>query len=175
MKYAALLRGINVGGNNKVPMKQLIQLFEEAGFTNVSTYINSGNIFFESQKANKVAVLEVVSATLRREFEFDIPVLVKSHEELVSIAAAIPTEWTNDDQQKTDIAYLFPEADNPQVLTQLPFDQQYINVLYVQGALIWNLHRDNYTKSKLNKIVGSKIYKLMTVRNVNTARRLALG
>lgn len=117
MKYAALLRGINVGGNNKVPMKRLIQLFEESGFTNVSTYINSGNIFFESSKENNSAVLEVVTAALKREFEFEIPTLVKSHEELVSIANAIPTHWTNDDQQKTDIAYLFPEADNPEVLT----------------------------------------------------------
>jgi len=44
MKYAALLRGINVGGNNKVPMKNVVLLFESAGFTNVSTYINCTNI-----------------------------------------------------------------------------------------------------------------------------------
>lgn len=173
MKYAALLRGINVGGNNKVPMKVVVMLFESAGFTNVSTYINSGNIYFESTEVDKTTVLDVVTAALKNEFEFDIPTLVKTHQELQSIADAIPVHWTNDDTQKTDIAYLFPEADKPEITDQLPFDREYINIVYTPGAIIWNLNRDNYSKSKLNKIIGSKLYKLMTVRNVNTARRLA--
>ena len=48
MKFIALLRGINVGGNNKVSMSELKVIFEQAGMQNVSTYINSGNVIFES-------------------------------------------------------------------------------------------------------------------------------
>lgn len=173
MKYAALLRGINVGGNNKVPMKTLIQLFESIGFTGVSTYINSGNIFFESDKGDKELIREAIAAALGSAFDFEIPLLVKSREELEAILRVIPNHWTNDDNQKTDIAYLFPEVDYPEIVSQLPFDQEYINIMYVPGALIWNLSRVNHSKSKLDKIVGSKLYKQMTVRNVNTARRLA--
>jgi uncharacterized protein (DUF1697 family) len=173
MKYAALLRGINVGGNNKVPMKVVVQLFESAGFTNVSTYINSGNIFFESDVNHKVEITSTILELFNKEFKFEIPTLIKTHKELTSVATAIPSDWTNDDTQKTDIAYLFPEADKPEIMDQLPFDHDFIDVLYTPGALIWNLNRENYAKSKLNKIIGSKLYRQMTVRNVNTARRLA--
>jgi uncharacterized protein (DUF1697 family) len=69
MKYIALLRGINVGGNHKVEMKNLKALFESLGFSDVSTYINSGNVIFESNEERSV-VLEKIITCFEKELIF---------------------------------------------------------------------------------------------------------
>lgn len=171
MKYIALLRGINVGGNRKVEMKKLKSLFEKLGYQNVSTYINSGNVIFESTRSKEVLTQEIVK-NLKKEFGFEIQTLLKTAKEMKKIAKAIPAEWQNDAKQKTDVAYLFEDADSKKTLNELPINKDYINILYVKGAVIWNVNRKNYNKSRLNKVIGHKIYQSMTVRNVNTARFL---
>ena len=110
-KYVALLRGINVGGNKKVDMKNLVSLFESLGFTKISTYINSGNVLFESNKKQMI-VQKDVKTNLKKEFGYEIPTLVKTKKELITIAEAIPNEWQNDLTQKTDVAYLLTATGN---------------------------------------------------------------
>jgi uncharacterized protein (DUF1697 family) len=170
MKYIALLRGINVGGNHRVEMKQLKAIFESLGYTAVFTYINSGNIVFES---NKKPEQKKVELALKKEFGFDIPLLIKTEKEMARIAAAIPDKWKNDTSQRTDVAYLFPEIDKKTIIKEMPLKAEFAEIIYSKGAIIWNILRKNYNKSHLNKIIGSKIYQLMTVRNANTARYLA--
>lgn len=172
MKYIALLRGINVGGTRKVEMKRLRTLFESLGYTNVSTYLNSGNVLFESN-INQEIVQKEIPKKLENEFGFIIPTLIKNQEEVKSIAKAIPNEWENNSKQKTDVAYLFSEIDSKGIINELPVKKEFIDVIYVKGAIIWNVQRKDYNKSHLNKIVSLKQYQLMTIRNVNTARFLA--
>ncbi|MCG6140173.1 DUF1697 domain-containing protein [Leptospira mtsangambouensis] len=172
MKYIALLRGINVGGNRKVEMKKLRTLFESFGYTEVSTYINSGNIIFESEDDQKT-VLAKITKSFEKTFDFEIPTLVKTEKEMKKIAKAIPEEWQNDDTQRTDVAYLFPEADSKKIIQELPLKMDYLDILYMKGAIIWNIKRENVNKSQLAKLISHKLYKVMTIRNVNTARFLA--
>ncbi len=172
MKYVALLRGINVGGSHKVEMKNLKSFFESLGYTNVSTYINSGNVIFEGKGKEKDIQKELV-ISLKEKFGFEIPVLIKKQDQIQKIAEAIPKEWQNDLLYKTDVAYLFPEVDLEKVIDELPIKKEYIDIRYVGGAIFWNVSRKNYNKSHLAKIIGHKSYKFMTVRNVNTVRRLA--
>ncbi len=172
MRYIALLRGINVGGNKKVEMKRLKILFESSGCSNVSTYINSGNVIFESNKKRN-AIKEEIETSLKKEFEFDIPVLIKTKQEIKKIADAIPEEWQNNSEQKTDVAFLFKEIDSKEIINILPIKKEFINIKYVRGAIFWNIKRENVNKSHLTKIISHKIYQSMTVRNVNTARYLA--
>jgi len=172
MQYIALLRGINVGGNRKVEMKQLKALYESLGYTKVSTYINSGNVFFTSLKKSEVLLKEITLAQ-KKKFGFDIPTLVKTQKEMQKIAVSIPKDWQNNDQQKTDVAYLFQAIDTKKIIDDLPIKKEFLTIKYVKGALIWNIKRVNYYKSHLNKLVSHKLYKLMTLRNVNTARFLA--
>lgn len=172
MQFIALLRGINVGGNQKIEMKKLKALFESQGFTNVSTYINSGNIFFDSNESPEILQKKIV-ASIKKEFGFDVPTLVKTKEEIKIIAAAIPKIWLNDTEQRTDVAYLFKEIDSKDTVDLLPIKKELINVRYAKGAIIWNVQRKNVTKSRLAKIISHKLYKFMTLRNVNTARFLA--
>ena len=153
-------------------MKRLKTLFESLGYTNVVTYLNSGNVIFESDTKQEVLQAEI-PIELKNEFDFEIPTLVKNEQEIKRIADAIPEDWQNDSEQKTDIAYLFPEIDSKKTIDELPVDREFIDIRYVKGALIWNLKKKEYNRSNLNKIIGLKRYQLMTVRNVNTARFLA--
>lgn len=172
MKYIALLRGINVGGNRKVEMKRLRSLFESLGYANVETYLNFGNAIFESTVEQKL-LRRIISKELKKEFGFEIKTLIKNEDEIKKIANAIPREWENNSEQKTSIAYLFPEIDSTNTLNDLPIKKDFIDIRYIEGAIIWNVQKKNYNKSHLNKIVSSKLYQCMTVRNVNTARHLA--
>lgn len=171
MKYIVLLRGINVGGNRKVEMKKLKILFEKLDYQNVSTYINSGNVIFESTR-NKKLLTQEITKNLKEEFGFEIPTLLKTDKEMQKIAQAIPDKWQNNTQEKTDVAYLFEDVDSKKIFGELPMNRDYINIIYVKGAVIWNVNRKNYNKSRLNKVIGHKVYQSMTVRNVNTARFL---
>lgn len=142
MKYIALLRGINVGKGIRVNMKRLIVILTDLGFTEVSTYINSGNVFFESGASRKEIEILIENCFIS-EFGTTIPTLIKTDEEIRTIAEAIPANWMNDDKQKTDIAYLFPELDSPDIIEQMPVKKDYIDFKYVNGALIWNVLRKN--------------------------------
>jgi uncharacterized protein (DUF1697 family) len=172
MKYVALLRGINVGGNRKVAMKELKSIFESLGYTDVSTYINSGNVIFESEDEPKT-VLKKVYSGLEKHFGFEIPTLVKTVKEMKKISDSIPHSWQKDSVQRTDVAYLFPEIDSVRIIDELPVKKEFIEVRYIKGAVYWNVRRENVYKSQLAKIIGHRLYKSMTVRNVNTARYLA--
>ena len=172
MKYIALLRGINVGGNHKVEMKKLKVFFESLDCINVSTYINSGNISFESDE-NRENLYKKIETGLKKEFGYKIPVLIKTKQEIEKIADAIPKTWQNNSEQKTDVAYLFKNIDSIETVNILPIKKEFIDIKYVEGAIIWNIKRKNINKSHLTKIVGHKLYQSMTVRNVNTARYLA--
>lgn len=172
MRYIALLRGINVGGNHKVDMKKLKAIFESLGCFNVSTYINSGNVIFESTD-DKKHISDIIKNRLNSEFDFEIPLLIKTSNEMKIIADAIPKEWQNDKANKTDVAYLFPEIDSKETLDILPIKKEFMDIRYVKGAIFWNIERENYNKSNLNKIISHKLYKSMTLRNINTAKRLA--
>jgi len=172
MKYIALLRGINVGGNRKVEMKKLRGLFESLDCTNVSTYLNSGNVIFETDKKQERIQSEIRN-NLEKVFGFKVPILVKSEDEVKAIANSIPEEWRNDSVQKTDVAYLFKEIDSEKTIDELPIKREFIDIRYVKGAIFWNIKRKDYNKSRVNKIIGHRSYQFMTMRNINTARHLA--
>jgi uncharacterized protein (DUF1697 family) len=170
--YVALLRGINAGKERRVDMKRLKALFESLRYTSVSTYINSGNVIFGSDN-NLADIRNDLEANLKREFGFYIPTLIKTQREMKKIADSIPKVWQNDDIQRSDVAYLFKEIDSKKTLKEIPVKKEYIDIRYTPGAIYWNINRKNYNKSQLNKLIGHKIYQLMTIRNVNTARFLA--
>lgn len=171
MIYAALLRGINVGGNNKINMKELKQVLEEAGMRSVKTYINSGNIAFADNRS-KEQVTEILEAAIFKHFGFHIKVLVYTSEEYNRIAEAVPEDWTNDDRLKSDVLFLWEEVDEESVLENLPLKPEIDRVTYVPGAVLWSVERDHVTRSGMAKIVGTKFYQRVTVRNVNTVRKI---
>lgn len=171
MIYVALLRGINVGGNNKVDMKRLKASFERAGMKNVVTYINSGNIIFEDDVVPPAKLADLLESVIKEEFDLTIRVLLKDIETMRVIVGALPDEWQNGDAMKCDVLFLWQEIDTPEIIKRLTF-KDFEQVRYVAGALLWQVDRENVTRSSLPKIVGTDIYKKMTIRNCNTARKL---
>lgn len=170
MKYVALLRGINVGGNRKVPMAELRHVFENQGFADVSTYINSGNVIFSAAVEPRAADIERAMA---EQFGFIVDTLIVSRVKLTSVAQTIPDEWANDAEQKSDVVFLFPDIDTADILATIGYNLTIESMIYLPGAIITNISRNNQPKSSLLRLIGTPLYRRMTIRNVNTVRKLA--
>ena len=172
MKYVALLRGINVGKGPRVPMKSLKDLLEGLGLSDVVTYLNSGNVVFESGLASP-ELTRLIEGELERAFGEKIPTLVKTSTEMIAIAESIPSEWGSNHGEQTYVAYLFGDVAKPSLVEELPIKRQFMSIFYAHEAIVWNIKRENYNRSQITKIVGHPSYTRMTTRNVNTARKLA--
>ncbi|MFZ1249784.1 MAG: DUF1697 domain-containing protein [Candidatus Saccharimonadales bacterium] len=170
MKYVALLRGINVGGNHRVEMDRLKAVFEAAGYQGVTTYINSGNVVFESVEKPVAAELQ---KRIAKEFGFEVPLVVVSANTLCRIADSIPDGWQNDTIQKSDVVFLFPAVDDASIVMKLGMNSDIETGVYVPGALLVNIERRHQSRSSMLKVVGTPLYQHMTIRNINTARKLA--
>jgi uncharacterized protein (DUF1697 family) len=175
-KYVALLRGVNVGGNHRVPKADFQAVLEGLGFRDIVIYINSGNAVFTSDAEPTTAE---VAAALKKFFGFEIPTLILPAEKVIAIAEAIPKEWTNDPPkpdksgQKSDVIYLFDEVNTPDVLETLGYRPEFETMVYVDGAVLANVLRKYQTRYSLLKIVGKPLYRQITVRNIATAKKLA--
>jgi uncharacterized protein (DUF1697 family) len=172
MVYVALLRGINVGGNKIVRMKDLKAVFEATGMTGVQTYINSGNVIFNSKRRDRQRLVRSLESAIRERFGFEINLLLRDINRMRSVVRAIPEHWTNDATMKCDIMFLWEELDRSSVVKQLTIKPKVDDVRYASGAVIWCVDRKNVTKSGMIKLVGTPLYKQMTVRNCNTTRKL---
>ncbi|MCG1010871.1 DUF1697 domain-containing protein [Salinicoccus sp. ID82-1] len=172
MIYVALLRGINVGGNNKIDMKDLKVSFENAGMHNVATYINSGNIIFSNEIHDQHELPDILEATILQDFNLDIRVLIRSFEEIEAVIDHLPDNWRNDKERKSDVLFLWEEIDNRSVLDELKIRPDIEQVIYIPGAILWSMDRKDLSKSGMSKIVGTKVYKKVTIRNVNTVRKI---
>jgi uncharacterized protein (DUF1697 family) len=172
MIYIALFRGINVGGNNKVEMKKLKSLLERTGFENVVTYINSGNVIFKKSGGGSDAELaRIIEQAVKDEFQLDLKIVVINSNHLDAICREIPADWVKNDEMRTDVLFLWEKYDYPGVLDIIKY-KEVDNVKYVPGALVWNVREKDYTKSNMVKLVGTDLYRHITIRNVNTVRRL---
>ncbi|MBX2866946.1 DUF1697 domain-containing protein [Candidatus Kaiserbacteria bacterium] len=171
--YVALLRGINVGGNNKIKMIELKVLFESLGYTNVVTYINSGNVIFETRKKDVSRLASEIQKGIKKKFKLNIPVVLRTQKNIEKVCKKIPPDWVNDKDNKTDVMFLWDKFASKKTLKLISTNPKIDSLLYVDGAIIWHLKKKNYGKSKMNDIIGTEVYKNMTVRNINTVRKLA--
>lgn len=172
MIYVALLRGINVGGKNKINMKELKKSFERVGMEKVITYINSGNIIFEHSNLNEAEIIDVLEEVIFEDFSLEIKVLLRNIKDLAIVIDALPDHWENDKETKSDVMFLWEEVDDEKVLDELAIKPEIETILYVPGALLWSVDRTNQTKSGLAKLASKKLYKKMTIRNVNSTRKI---
>jgi uncharacterized protein (DUF1697 family) len=96
-KYAVLLRAVNVGGNNKVPMARLRELAEELGYTDVATYLQSGNLVVSAAAKKASDVETAVADSIRHDLGVDVAVMVRSRKELAAVIAGNPFgDFAND-------------------------------------------------------------------------------
>lgn len=172
MKYVALLRGINVGAKTRVEMPRLKKVFEALGCQDVATYINSGNVIFSDARGDK-ELSKLIEEAIAEEFDLNVPLILRNQANIKMLVEKIPPVWANDKQQKTDVLFLWEEIDKKDILEKVNINPKIENVLYLPGALVWNIGRDNVARGGGIKLIKSDIYSYMTVRNVNTVRKLA--
>lgn len=171
-RYVALLRGINVGGNNKVEMSKLKILFGKLGCTDVVTYINSGNVVFDSPEDPDALLVDIEKA-LKKLLGFPVRIIIREMKNIRKLASAIPAAWRNDTEQRTEVLFLWKEFDSKKTLALIEQNAEVDRLKYAAGAIVWNLKRKDINKSGLRKFIGTAVYKNMTGRNVNTVRTLA--
>ncbi len=151
-------------------MDQLAALFEALGFCDVKTYLSTGNVLFTATARPNAADIQ---KRIAAEFGFEIPVLLLDADTVCRVAEAIPDGWCNDAYQKSDVCYLFPEVDDAAIVMRVGCNSDIETGLYVPGAFLWNIERKHYSRGSLPKIIGTPLYRAMTIRSVKTARRLA--
>lgn len=172
MIYVALLRGINVGGKNKIDMKNLKKTFETVGMESVITYINSGNVVFKDSKHNKEDIISILEKAIYEDFSLNIKVLIRSINDLTLVIDNLPDYWENDKEMKSDVLFLWEEVDNELVLNEIVINPKIDSVMYVPGAILWSVDKCNVTKSGMIKLASMNLYKKITIRNVNTTRKI---
>jgi uncharacterized protein (DUF1697 family) len=174
VKYVCLLRGINVGGNNIIPMSQLTAAFQRNGFANVRTLIASGNVVFEAPKHDLRKLEAKIEAALSREFAYAAKVVVKSDVELVKIMANLPSGWAKPKpDQRYYVIFLRHAIDDRAVLAELAPKPGVETLTYYPGVLFWQAKRALLGKSSVAKLTQKKIYADVTVRNMTTTAKLA--
>lgn len=176
MRYLALLRGINVGGKNKVSMAELKQCFERLDFTNVSTYINSGNIFFETAKTDEAKLVKICEEAIEKSFGFKVIITVISKTDFESALQHAP-EWWGDGERKeirSDALFIIPPVSGQEALKHIAANGSVVDRFAVHGQIIfWSLPMVNYNQSVVPKIIGTPIYKSITIRSSTTTKKLA--
>ncbi len=172
MRYVALLRGINIGGRNKVNMEALKVTFKKAGMEDVITYINSGNVIFTDEATPPDALPGILEQAIRQDFGLDIKVLIRTRDEIEVVNEALPASWQNDKEMKSDVMFLWEDIDDASILEKLKIRTGIDTVIYTSGAVLWSVMKRDAGRSGISKMVGTDIYKHMTVRNVNTFRKI---
>jgi uncharacterized protein (DUF1697 family) len=170
--YVALLRGINVGGNNMISMKSLKGSFEELGFTGVATYINSGNILFKSKQADARKLETRIEKMLVAEYKLGCKVVIRSAEEMASLVEKLPKDWTGDKDWRYNVIFLRHTIDSKDIVKALNTKAEIEQVTYVPGTLLWSAHVNDLTRTAMAKLASHKLFQEMTVRNLNTTRKL---
>lgn len=172
MIYVALLRGINVGGKNKIEMKLLQKAFENAGMKDVVTYINTGNVIFIHDGLSIIEITHLLEEAIHKDFGLQIKVVVRSLDDFKIMMNALPESWRNDKDMKSDVLFLWDDIDNELLFDKLTIKPEIDRVEYVTGAILWSVDRENVTRSGVVKLIGTSLYKKMTIRNVNTTRKI---
>ena len=170
--FVALLRGVNVGGNNMISMKSLKESFEAMGFTNVSTYINSGNIIFQSKEDDPRKLEKKIEQMLSSEYQLESKVVLRSLSELEKLVKALPQNWGDNSDWRFNVIFLRHSIDSEKILDELPANSDIEEVLYRPGTLLWSVQASEANRSKFVKLSTRKSFKDMTVRNLNTTRKL---
>ena len=172
--YVILLRGINVGGKNAVSMADLKICLEEQGFTNVTTYIASGNVILKSDKhANdvKTQIERVIPETFKLNDGF-IKVLVLDHRQFEAIVENKPKGFGEQPEKYHSDAIFLMTIDSAQVMPAFNPREGVDQVWAGNGVIYSQRLSSQRTKSRLNKIMATPFYKSMTIRNWNTTIKL---
>jgi uncharacterized protein (DUF1697 family) len=173
IQYVALLRGINVGGKNLIKMTELKACFEALGFSNVRTYIQSGNVLFFGDETNQTRLTSRIEDALSATFNYSSRVAVRSHQEMKDIVANAPPDFGSEpDSYRYDVIFLKEPVTAAEAMQSVSTKEGVDRAYAGEGVLYFSRLTSKATQSHLTRIVGLPVYQSMTIRNWNTTTRL---
>jgi uncharacterized protein (DUF1697 family) len=172
-RYVALLRGINVGGNNLIKMTELKACFERQGFEGVVTYIQSGNVVFTSRDAGSARLARRIEDALAAAFGCASSVVLRSRQQMRDVVVRAPRGFgAQPDRYRYDVLFLKPPLSAAAALKGVPTNPAVDQTHAGTGVLYFSRLISKATQSRISRLVSMPIYQSMTIRNWNTTTAL---
>ena len=173
-RYIALLRGINISGKNKIAMVELKEGFVELGFTDVATYLNSGNVVFSSDIDDKNMLSDNIKSMIKDRFDLDIPVFIILQEELKEVLDNAPDWWGDDKEIYDNLIFIMPPLSCEEVCDEIGEPKaEYEKVHSYKGVIFWSFVRKDYKKTNWwSRTASCGVSDKITIRTANTVRKI---
>jgi uncharacterized protein (DUF1697 family) len=172
-RYVALLRGINVGGNNVIRMTALKACFEKQGFRDVTTFIQSGNVLFDAVDSGRVQLVQQIEMMLAATFHYPASIVLRGHKQMRDIVERAPAGFgTQPDRYRCDVIFLKEPLKASVALKSVLVRQGVDHAHAGPGVLYFSRLISKATQSQLSRIVSLPIYQRLTIRNWNTTTKL---
>lgn len=174
MKYIALLRGINISGKNKISMNELKLELSRHAYQNVATYLNSGNIIFESN-LDQESIMHNIHDIIKNKYDLEIPVFVINELELEDVLEHDPNWWGNDNKEIYDnLIFIIPPATYNEVYTAIGEPKEDIEkIKEYKNCIFWSYSLKDYRKSNWWKKTASTYIKdQITIRTARTMKKV---
>ncbi len=171
-RFLALLRGINVGGNNVIPMRELQECFESMGLADVTTYIQSGNVLFAAE-GDTAALEQKIEQGLAKRFSYSATVVVLTAKALRRVVTEAPPGFGQDTAaERYDVLFVKSPLTTAEALEKIPRKEGVDHASAGTHALYFSRLISKATQSKLSRITAMPLYQLLTIRNWNTTTKL---
>jgi len=171
-KYLALLRGINVGGKNIIKMDDLKKIFEEMKFTDVKTYIQSGNVIFLDYENEQIKIQMKIETALFKKLNYKINIRILTFSEIKEIVNNKPEGFGEDNENKYDVIYLIKPLETKDAIKEIK-TRDGVDKMFEGESVLYILRLiKNLNKSYFSKIIDTPIYQNITIRNWNTTKKL---
>jgi len=172
-RYVALLRGINVGGNNLIRMPALKTCFEAQGFGDVATYIQSGNVLFTARRAGQRGLTRRIEEALSKTFACRSRVVVRSFEQMKAIVDGAPKGFgARPATYRYDVVFLKEPLTADEAMKSVTAKPGVDRVFAGEGVLYFSRLTRRAAQSHLSRVITTPAYQLMTIRNWNTTSKL---
>ena len=182
MEYVALLRGINVGGKNKVVMSDLREQIAARGFDSVRTYINSGNLLFEAEaevgagtNTPREAVAQIVEEALARRYDFPIRLALLTAQDYVAELRSLP-DWWHGEVARRDVLFFTRGLDRAHVRERIEAMELGDEAVYFgKHAVFWaKFDEKTFLKTAYHKrLLREDFYRQVTIRSGSTVGKIA--
>ncbi|HEV2412762.1 MAG TPA: DUF1697 domain-containing protein [Candidatus Saccharimonadales bacterium] len=173
--YVAFLRGVNVGGNGLIKMSELKDALAAHGFQDVRTYIASGNVIFSSESGDKDALTKSVASVIEKTFSLNVSVAIFRADDWKQVIKAAPPWWGKDKTWRHNIFILIEPYEIAKLVTTIGTLRTGMEKLKVgDGVLYQSIAIEAIGKGVTgSKLIANSAYKQISIRNYNTARKLA--
>ena len=172
-QYAALLRGINVGGKNLIKMAALKACFEDSGLKDVHTYIQSGNVLFSASASGQAKLTKQIEAALSKTFNYESRVVVRSLKQMKEIVTGAPNGFGSDlATYRYDVIFLKEPLTAAKAMQSVTTKEGVDQAFAGKGVLYFSRLISRAAQSRLARIITMPVYQSMTIRNWNTTTKL---